>query len=328
MNNISHPLQVGIIGTGFAANCRAEALVKSNMASGVAVSGNTEARLQKFASKYGLSVLNSWEKLVNLPNIDLVIICTVNNLHGAIAKAALEAGKHVIIEYPLSLNLLEAEELIHLAQEKNLLLHVEHIEIIGGLHQAIKENLPKIGKVFYARYVTVKIDNPAPKKWTYNHNLYGFPLIAAVSRIHRFTNLFGEVNSINCKSKFWNLPKSDYYSACLCQAQLKFNNGLIADITYGKGDKFWQTYRDFEINGEEGAIIFKRDKGTLITSAGSQEITIPSRQGLFQQDTEMVLNHLLTNSDLYVSNQDSCYALKIAEAARKSSETGLTIFIK
>lgn len=328
MNNISNPLQVGIIGTGFAACRRAEALQQSEIASLVAVSGNTETKTKEFATQYGVSVLDSWEKLVNLPNLDLVIICTVNNLHSAIANAALNAGKHVIIEYPLSLDLLEAEKLINLAQEKNLLLHVEHIEILGGLHQAIQENLPKIGKVFYARYITIKIDNPAPIKWTYNHKLYGFPLMAAVSRIHRFTNLFGKVNAVTGQSQFWDLPDTDYYSACLCQAQLKFDSGLIADITYGKGDKFWQSYRDFEINGEEGALIFQGNKGHLITSAGKQEIVIPSRRGLFQKDTEIVLNYLLTNDDLYVSNQDSYYALKIAEIAKKSSEIGLTIPVK
>lgn len=327
MNKVSNFIQVGIIGTGFAACRRAEALLQSEFASLVAVTGHTQEKTEEFAAKYGVSLLNSWPELVSLLNLDLVVICTVNNTHGAIAKAALNAGKHVIIEYPLSLDILEAEELINLARAKNLLLHVEHIEILGGLHQAIKEYLPKIGNVFYARYITVKIDHPYPQKWTYHHDLYGFPLMAAVSRIHRFTNLFGKVTSVSCQSKFWNLPNSQYYSACLCEAQLKFDNGLIADITYGKGDKFWQSYRDFEIHGEEGSLIFKGDKGHLITSAGNQEIVIPSRRGLFQKDTEIVLNYLLTNDILYVSNQDSYYALKMADFARKSAETGTTLFV-
>jgi biliverdin reductase len=321
------PLQVGIIGTGFAAQARAEALAQSQLVSLVAVAGQDEARTRDFADKYGIGWFNAWQELINLRELDLVIICTTNNLHGAIAQAALNAGKHVIIEYPLSLDLNQAQQLIELAKTKNLLLHVEHIEILGGLHQTIKEYLPHIGKVFYARYITVKIDNPAPQKWTYNHQLYGFPLMAAVSRIHRFTNLFGKVSSVTCQAKFWDIPNTDYYSACLCQAQMKFYNGLIADITYGKGDKFWQGYRDFELNGEEGSLIFQGNKGYLITSAGKQEIVIPSRRGLFQQDTEIILKHLLTKSDLYVSNQDSYYALKIAEAARKSSETGLSIVV-
>ncbi len=327
MNKVSNFIQVGIIGTGFAACRRAEVLLQSKFASLVAVTGHTQEKTEEFAAKYGVSLLNSWPELVSLPNLDLVVICTVNNTHGAIAKAALNAGKHVIIEYPLSLDISEAEDLINLARAKNLLLHVEHIEILGGLHQAIKEYLPKLGNVFYARYITVKIDNPAPEKWTYHHDLYGFPLMAAVSRIHRFTNLFGKVTSVSCQSKFWNLPNSQYYSACLCDAQLKFENGLIADITYGKGDKFWQSYRDFEIHGEEGSLIFKGDKGHLITSAGNQEIVIPSRRGLFQKDTEIVLNHLLTNDILYVSNQASYYALKMADFARKSAETGTTLFV-
>ncbi len=326
MSNITYlksPLQVGIVGTGFAACRRAEALQGDDRACLVGFTG----RNQDFSAKYEVSYLDSWQKLVNLPDLDLVIICTINKQHGEIVHAALNANKHVLIEYPLSLDVAEAEDLINLAKKKNLLLHVEHIEIIGGLHQTIQEFLPQIGKVFYARYITVKIDNPAPVKWTYNHDLYGFPLVAAVSRIHRFTNLFGKVNSVSCQSKFWNIDSSPYYSACLCDSQLKFDNGLIADIIYGKGDKFWQSYRDFEIHGEKGTLIFKGDKGNLINAQGEQEIFIPSRRGLFKKDTELVLKHLLTKSPLYVSNQDSYYALKVADAVRQSAEAGKTIFL-
>lgn len=62
----------------------------------------------------------------------------------------------------LSLDPDDAESLITLAQEKNKLLHVEHIELLGGLHNAIKASLAAIGQVFYVRYVTINPQHPTP----------------------------------------------------------------------------------------------------------------------------------------------------------------------
>jgi biliverdin reductase len=316
------PLQVGLVGTGYAAKKRAEAIQTDDRARLVAVTGNTPERTAAFSQNYGVSSIDSWLQLVNSPDLDLVIICTINREHGAIARAALEADKHVIVEYPLALNPAEAESLIALAKTKNKLLHVEHIELLGGLHQAIRQNLPEIGDVFYARYITVSPQHPAPRRWTYNYSLYGFPLTAALSRLHRFTDLFGNVASVSCRSRFWDAPEQGYYTACLCNAQLRFNNGLIGEVTYGKGETFWQGYRTFELHGERGTMIFEGEKGTLIRGEEKRAIEVGTRRGLFAKDTAMVFDRLLLNKPLYVSPESSCYALAVAEAARKSAEMG------
>jgi biliverdin reductase len=255
--------------------------------------------------------------------VDLVVICTINRDHGAIARAALNAGKHVVVEYPLSLDPNDAESLIALAQAKGKLLHVEHIELLGGLHQALRQWLPEIGNPFYARYVTITPQRPAPKRWTYHSEQFGFPFSAALSRIQRFTDLFGEVSTVSCQSRFWDA--ADYYTACLCTAQLRFANGLIAEVTYGKGEVFWQNLRNFEVHGDQGTLVFEGDQGTLIRGEEKTSIEVGGRRGLFIKDTGMVLDYLVEGTPLYLSPADSCYALKVADAARQSSETGQVI---
>lgn len=315
-------LQVGLVGTGFAARRRAEALGTHVQAQLLFATGNNRERAQAFCQQHATTFLKSWEELISHPGLDLVIISTINCNHSKIARAALEAGKHVVIEYPLALNPLQAADLIELAHSRGKLLHVEHIELLGGLHQAIRQALPEIGRVFYARYITIAPKHPAPHRWTYNHQLYGFPLVAALSRINRFTNLFGKVARVNCQAQFWDMGESEYYKACLCAAQLRFHNGLIADITYGKGDRFWQAERVFELHGEQGKLIFSGEQGTLIRGEEQKSIVVGSRRGLFARDTNAVLEHLLTGKPLYISPQDSYYALKVADAARQSAQTG------
>ncbi|RMF22759.1 MAG: gfo/Idh/MocA family oxidoreductase, partial [Cyanobacteria bacterium J083] len=257
--------------------------------------------------------------------IDLVIICTINRDHGAITQAALEADKHVIVEYPLALCPYEAKNLIDLAKKKDKLLHVEHMELIGGLHQTIRSFLPQIGELAYARYATISSQAGRQKKWSYNYEMFGFPLSAALSRIHRLTNLFGSVQQVSCQSRFWQSEDAGYFSACLCNAQLYFSQGVTAEITYGKGDVFTHSYRNFEIHGKEGTLIFAGEEGYLWRGKKKISLPVTPRRGLFAQDTRMVLDYLWENKPLYVQPTDSLYALTVADVARISAATGKTI---
>ncbi|WP_243147450.1 Gfo/Idh/MocA family oxidoreductase [Scytonema sp. UIC 10036] len=53
---------------------------------------------------------------VQQEDVDLVVICHVNRDHGAVVREALKNGKHVVVEYPLSFDVVEAEELIALSK--------------------------------------------------------------------------------------------------------------------------------------------------------------------------------------------------------------------
>ena len=69
-------------------------------------------------------VAASAEIAINDPDIDLVVIASPNETHAPLAKMALNAGKHVVVDKPFTLNLDEARELAVLAEEKKLLLSV------------------------------------------------------------------------------------------------------------------------------------------------------------------------------------------------------------
>lgn len=325
-DSISLPLQVGLVGTGYAARLRAETFQKDPRTRLVLVSGHSPEKTQDFCQVYGAEAIASWQDLVQHPSLDLVVVCTINRDHGAIARAALEAGKHVVVEYPLALDVSEAEALIALAKAQNRLLHVEHIELLGGVHQALRTSLPAIGAVFYARYATIKPERPAPRRWSYHRDLFGFPLMGALSRLHRLTDLFGTVSTVSCQARFWNgaemEPADPYYSACLCAAQLRFRTGVIAEVTYGKGETLWQAERQFKVHGEKGAVILDGENGVLIQVEGTHPLEVGSRRGLFAKDTAMVLDHLISGSPLYTTPEESLYTLRVADAAQRSAVEG------
>lgn len=326
--SITAPLKVGIVGTGYTAKRRAEAIQADERSQLRFVTGNTPERTDEFCQTFGINSLTSWQQLVNHSDLDLVIIGTINRDHGLIAQAALQSGKHVIIEYPLALDYLVGKDLVELARKQNKLLHIEHIELLGGVHQALRRYLPEIGEVFYARYATIMPQNPAPQRWTYHQESFGFPLIAALSRLHRLTDLFGPVVSVTCQSRFWDTPEAGYFRACFCNAQLQFQNGLMADTVYAKGEICWQGDRSFVLHGDEGTLSFDGEEGKLIRGKEMTDLEVGSRRGLFTLDTQKVLDHLFNGSPLYVQPEASLYALQVAEAAYQSSKQGKTIFLE
>ncbi|NJN22690.1 MAG: Gfo/Idh/MocA family oxidoreductase [Leptolyngbya sp. RL_3_1] len=322
-------MRVGLIGTGHAARSRSQALLSDDRAQLVAVAGHTLDRATTFAQPYSAEATADWQSLVHRSDIDLIMVCHVNNGHAAAVRTALEAGKAVVVEYPLALSVDAAQELIALAQTRQLFLHVEHIELWGGLHQTLKAHLATIGRPAYVRYKTVVPKSPAPKKWSYHSEQFGFPLVGALSRLHRLTNLFGAVTAVSSQLQYDDDggEAQPYYNTCRCTAQLTFANGVLAEVFYGKGEQVWQPARYMEIQGDRGALIFEGDQGTLLQDGISQPLTLAARRGLFAQDTAAVLDALLAGKPMYVSPQESLYALTVAAAAERSAATGQTIYL-
>ena len=91
--------------------------------------------------------------IVEANDVDLVIILTSMNEHGAIARAALEAGKHVLVEKPLAVTLQEAQELVELAKTSPGHLICAPFVTLSPTYQTIGRRLARgdIGKVLTAR---------------------------------------------------------------------------------------------------------------------------------------------------------------------------------
>lgn len=325
-------VRVGIVGTGFVAQKRAEALKQDGRGQLVAIAGHKPAEASAFAATHGAMALPSWQALVADPQIDLVMVCHINSEHGPVTKAALAAEKHVVVEYPLSLQLAEAESLLTLAQHQGRLLHVEHIDLLGGLHRALKQHLATIGQPLYARYSTLSPKRPAPQGWTYCPALFGFPLVGALSRLNRLIDAFGPVKQVYGQNQYEDLTQATdglpYYRTCLCTAQLTFTSGLIADVIYGKGEGVWLSTRQCEVAGTAGHLILEDDQGQIINEQGTRSLSLGSRRGAFRMDTTAVLDHLLGGKPMYCTPEASVYTLQVATAVQRSVATGQLVQVE
>jgi len=113
-------LNVGIVGTGFIGPAHLEALRRNN----VRVIGLAEATAElasEKAAELGITkAYPSYEKMLADPIIHVIHLATPNYLHYPHAKAALEAGKHVICEKPLAMNSQESADLVKIARNTEL----------------------------------------------------------------------------------------------------------------------------------------------------------------------------------------------------------------
>ncbi len=89
--------------------------------------------------------------ILNATNIDAVAIITPVSTHFDLARKALENGKHVFVEKPFTATVAQAEELIALAEKKNLMIMVDHTFIFTGAVRKIKELVEEktLGNLYY-----------------------------------------------------------------------------------------------------------------------------------------------------------------------------------
>jgi scyllo-inositol 2-dehydrogenase (NADP+) len=98
----------------------------------------------------GIRVESDYEQVIQDPSIDLIIITTPNDTHFPLAKAALEAGKHVVVDKPFTIHTKEAQELIQLAKLQKRILTVFHNRRWDGDFLTIKNLLSEktLGEIY------------------------------------------------------------------------------------------------------------------------------------------------------------------------------------
>ena len=151
---------VGIAGTGFIARVHAQALKQVKGARVVGIYGRTPENVKKLQKELAIpSGYRDFDEFLRDKSIDAVIIALPNYQHAEFTLKALEAGKHVLVEKPLAVNLEDGIRMIDLARKKGLVLgYAEELVYIPKFKEAMKL-VEGIGRVYHIRQVE-KHDGP------------------------------------------------------------------------------------------------------------------------------------------------------------------------
>jgi predicted dehydrogenase len=120
-------LKCAVIGTGYLGKFHAQKYAGLADCELVAVADINEAAALTVAETHGAKALSDYHELLN-GAVDAVSIVVPTTLHHQVARDFLNAGVHVLVEKPITVTVAEADELIAIAKEKNLVLQVGHLE--------------------------------------------------------------------------------------------------------------------------------------------------------------------------------------------------------
>lgn len=143
---------IGVIGYGYWGPNLARNVAETGGCSLIGIADQSAAALARAAKRHPSARLyESWQELLAAPDVDAVLIATPVSSHFEIACAALRAGKHVLVEKPITTTTTAASILIDEAARRRLVLMVDHTFVYTGAVQKIGDLIGRgeIGDVFY-----------------------------------------------------------------------------------------------------------------------------------------------------------------------------------
>ncbi|MBW2282899.1 MAG: Gfo/Idh/MocA family oxidoreductase [Deltaproteobacteria bacterium] len=270
-------LQVAVVGPGRAGGARMRAL-----------EARSDAQLSAVVARDGAPTL---AQVLADAAVDAVAVSTPNALHARQVRAALEAGKHVLVDYPLAATAEEGRALFDLAAQTGRVLHVEHIELLSPSHAAQCERVRDLGRP-RGGALTVR---GTSEGWIGDEALAGTPALRAVARLHRLLDLFGLASVTGAALE----PAAGGYRL---QVDLEFQQGGAARLVEERGDGLSRETR-WSIDCDHGRL------GDPPPAAAS---------GLFERDLDAFLARVRCDAPHYVADERVVEVLELVGAIERA----------
>ena len=194
---------IGFVGTGFARSTQAPVFKAIAGARLVAVTSGRIENAKRMAEEFSMRAVQSWDELVTIPEVDLVVISSPPNTHHPATLAALTAGKHVICEKPMAMTAGEALEMMSAAQERpDQLAIIDHELRFNPTYARMKQLVDEgyLGKLYHVSMtVAAGFRHSALRPWNWwSQKSAGGGLLGALGShaIDTLRWLFGDIDSV------------------------------------------------------------------------------------------------------------------------------------
>jgi predicted dehydrogenase len=151
---------VGVVGCGYWGPNLVRNFAELAGARVVAVSDLSVERLTEIHGRYPkVKLTTDCQDVLSDPDIDAIVVTTPVTSHFEIAMRALQAGKHVLVTKPITADPAQAEQLIEAAEQRGLVLMVDHTFVYTGAVQTIKQMVEggNLGQLYYYDSVRVNL---------------------------------------------------------------------------------------------------------------------------------------------------------------------------
>lgn len=299
-------------------------------------------------------IYHSVEEMLQNADVDLVVVNTPVQTHFEYTKMVLEAGKNVIVEKPFTVNVEEAEELVRIAESKNLFISVYQNRRFDRDYLQVQKIISE-GKLGAIKEVEIRFDRfrtePSAKEHKENPELNGSGAVHDLGShlVDQATQLFGfpEKTFADIFSMKGQNYANDYF-----EILLYYKNDVrvrLKSSAFTKEDHF-----AYKIHGDKGSFLQERSdnqENELVAGAipfygkdwvkplaesdgilnysdensGSKRVTTLSEQGNYMNYYQQIYEHIVFGYALPSLGSEVVQNMKIIEAAIESSKKGKVI---
>jgi predicted dehydrogenase len=326
-------VRVAVIGVGAAAQVNhIPALKKSEGVELVALCDRDEEKASRVAQRYGVPrVVESIDELLRDDELDALIIATPNYLHAPMAIAALQAGKHVLVERPLARNAAEAEKMAQAAKKADLVLMCSLAHRYRSDAQILKKFVDgkELGRVFYAKAGWLRQrSNWKPEDWRDKKRVTGGGVLLdlGVQMLDLSLWMLGHpaVESVTASAHF---PPQTQVEDSLC-AFLRLETGAMLTLEVTWGLLMEKDFAYCNLFGEHGAALWNplRMHRAMHGSLVNVTPAVDSPRNVYKQAVEAQIHSFLDavrkGSASPSSVQEALTVMHLVDAIYRSAETG------
>lgn len=272
----------------------------------------------------GIQIYSQVEELLLQQDIDLVAVITEHNSHFQLAKQVLASGKHCILEKPMCITTAEADEMIRLAQEKELMLSVYHNRRWDAWYLTLQDLISKdiLGDIFHVEMFFGGYHHPG-NWWRSDKEISGGALYDWGA--HFIDWLLGVVPGkiISVRGYVQNRVWDEFSNEDHIDSTILFESGAVAQLQCSSIARLGKAGRRFL--GTKGAVVDIGDgKLTLQTEVNGIQIEtkVPYLKAQPLAFYQNIADHLISGADLIVKPEQTRRTIAVIETTGKSAEAG------
>lgn len=326
-------VNIGFVGTGNNARSHARGLAGVPQARIVAAADVNESAVREFASAHNVAeTCADYRAVLENPTVHAVIISLPHALHGEVAIAAAQAGKHVLCEKPLGVSVAECDAIITACREAQVNLMVGHTHRFMAEHQRAVELLREgaIGQVLHVHDSITGASRHKDMGWRGVRVLAGggvFMDNGAHSADRLRWWIGSEVTAITARVGHYGARTEGEDHGV---AHLEFANGATATMEISLLAPPVLGRCRAVVTGSAGAMEIATWRHLRVATAEAEEwetFTFPQNRSQFVREDGEFVASILEGREPLVTGEDGKRAVAIVQAIYQASESGKTVYL-
>lgn len=314
------PLRLGLIGVGKHGSRYAKHIVEDIPHTElVALCRRNRQEGETLAATYECSFYTDYRQLLTDSRVDAVAIVVPPALHEAIVSAACQAGKHILIEKPLAVNVREAQRIRDNITAGGVRCMVAHTLRFNTVVQALKAHIPLIAPL-HAIYLSQRFE-PSPLVWL-DHKAESGGIVLHTG-VHSFDLLrfFSgrEVEQVWCQTTtvFTKETEDNFLMQC------RMNDPILKGAAAGSRSTSSRSGL-IEISGEKGQLLGDHVHGVAYLIKGLDRTPLPVEpiRPTIRETLRAFVEGVQQGTPLPITVEDGLRAVAIAEACYQSATSG------